>query len=339
MASISKSVGFGGANDARDVCTVQYLLNCVPASNGGPVEELPVDGVRHGPGFVMLVDAIRRFQSRTFQGWCDGRVDPGGPTLMHLNRWNPADASYGAYVKQGAAVNAAYQKGEDQSIKAIKQSGDPHQKELAAAVLKTIQDTIKGFGIKESGGPEGKGMSGIGGAVQKAVDAAIKQMGEKQGPGAPQKGFGGIGEAVQKAIESSIKQTGGQKGTGIGGAVQKAVESAIKGMGDKQSGGPMAKGIGGIGTMVQKVAQGVIQKQGMKDSGVKGGTVSGGIGGMASVVQKAVDSALKGMGIKGGGQGGAVEKGGFNDPFNMKGGGGGVNPGPGNIKGSGGQIN
>jgi hypothetical protein len=257
---------------------------------------------------------------------------------MHLNRWNPADSSYGAYVKQGAGVNAAYQKGEDQSIKAIKLSDDPHQKELAAAVLKSIQETIKGFGIKESGGPVSKGMSGVGGAVQKAVDAAIKQMGDKQGMGAPQKGFGGIGDAVQKAIESSIKQIGAQKGMGIGGAVQKAVESAIKGIGDKQSGGPISKGIGGIGTMVQKVAQGVMEKQGTKGSGIKGGPMSEGIGGMASAVQKAVDSALKGMGIKGGGQGGAVEKGGFNDPFNMKGGGGGVNPGPGNIKGSAGQI-
>jgi len=83
--SIKGSVGHGGNNWSRtDVATVQYLLNCVPASSGGPVPELAVDGIV-GP---LTIGAIRRFQQTHF-GWADGRVDPGGGTLGTLQRFDP----------------------------------------------------------------------------------------------------------------------------------------------------------------------------------------------------------------------------------------------------------
>ena len=83
--TITGSVGRGGRNyPAADVMTVQYLLNCVPASQGGPTPELAVDGAV-GP---KTIAAIERFQ-RANTGACDGRVDPGGATLHALQARDP----------------------------------------------------------------------------------------------------------------------------------------------------------------------------------------------------------------------------------------------------------
>lgn len=214
MATIKNPVGFGGVNDSVDVCTVQYLLNCVPAANGGPPVELPVDGAKHGPGFTKLVDAIRRFQARIFQGWSDGRVDPQGQTLMHLRRWNPADPIFGGYIKQGSASTPS---GEDPAFKTIKgQAPSP----------------------TKSGAPGKQDF-----ATQKV--ASQKGGGFKGGAGFPQSSPG-----AQPSFPQSLP-------------------------------GP----------------------------GIKGGNTKGG--------------NMKGM----------PSSGGFTDPFNMKGGGGGVNPSPSTIKG------
>lgn len=70
---IRQAVGKGCPNRRRDVSTVQYLLNCVPEADGGPAEELEVDGVcgEH------TVAAVARFQlART--GETRGRIDPAG---------------------------------------------------------------------------------------------------------------------------------------------------------------------------------------------------------------------------------------------------------------------
>jgi hypothetical protein len=85
--SITASVGQGGVNLAMDVVTVQFLLNCVPEIDGGPVPELVIDGLI-GP---LTIAAIHRFQ-RTRFGWSDGRVDPeraGGVTIIALNEFDP----------------------------------------------------------------------------------------------------------------------------------------------------------------------------------------------------------------------------------------------------------
>lgn len=82
--SIQSSVGYGGHNVTMSVMTVQYLLNCVPASRGGPVPELAVDGIV-GP---KTIAAIRRFQTANL-GFADGRVDPGGKTITALGAYDP----------------------------------------------------------------------------------------------------------------------------------------------------------------------------------------------------------------------------------------------------------
>lgn len=78
--SIEGSVGRGGRNKSDDVSTVQEALNDVPASDGGPTLALTVDGIA-GP---LTIAAIEKYQ-RKHLGWCDGRVDPAGPTIHALN--------------------------------------------------------------------------------------------------------------------------------------------------------------------------------------------------------------------------------------------------------------
>lgn len=80
VASISASVGAGGANRTRDVQIVQQLLNDVPPERGGPEPPLVVDGIA-GP---LTRGAISKFQ-RARLGFSDGRVDPDRQTLAALN--------------------------------------------------------------------------------------------------------------------------------------------------------------------------------------------------------------------------------------------------------------
>jgi len=85
---IDRSVGQGGANDAKDVFNIQYGLDQVPPIDGGPTPPLKIDGIC-GP---KTIGAIRDFQLKQF-GWsgADGRVDPGRQTIRRLNekrqRW------------------------------------------------------------------------------------------------------------------------------------------------------------------------------------------------------------------------------------------------------------
>ena len=81
---IFSSVGNSGANAKFDVMTVQYLLNCVPRSEGGPDLELTVDGLA-GP---LTIGAISQFQ-KAHLNWSDGRVDPFGPTLAAMQHYDP----------------------------------------------------------------------------------------------------------------------------------------------------------------------------------------------------------------------------------------------------------
>lgn len=94
--TITGSVGRGGKNyPPSDVMTVQYLLNCVPATHGGPAKELAVDGAA-GP---KTIAAIEGFQ-RKLGGFADGRVDPGGATLRALQVRDP-------HPNQSLAADAA----------------------------------------------------------------------------------------------------------------------------------------------------------------------------------------------------------------------------------------
>jgi hypothetical protein len=82
--SISGSVGKGGKNRFEDVLIIQYLLNCVPASKGGPSKELVLDALCGN----LTNAAIIKFQQAAL-GFADGRVDAGGQTLNTLLCYDP----------------------------------------------------------------------------------------------------------------------------------------------------------------------------------------------------------------------------------------------------------
>ena len=73
--TLSGSVGQGGTNKAADVLLIQSLLN---QKAGAGLQE---DG-KIGPN---TIGAISRFQQSIFNGWSDGRVDPGGNTFRQLS--------------------------------------------------------------------------------------------------------------------------------------------------------------------------------------------------------------------------------------------------------------
>jgi peptidoglycan hydrolase-like protein with peptidoglycan-binding domain len=81
MATITASVGRGGANRRNDVQVVQSLIN----QNIGqlvPLAPLRVDGIA-GPS---TISAIEEFQRRIVKlAMADGRIDPNGPTWQKLN--------------------------------------------------------------------------------------------------------------------------------------------------------------------------------------------------------------------------------------------------------------
>ena len=82
--AIHGSVGKGGANRPADVVIIQYLLNCVPANQGGPREELAMDGIC-GP---KTNEAIHSFQKK-IAGSGLGWLDMSGPTLAALSSFDP----------------------------------------------------------------------------------------------------------------------------------------------------------------------------------------------------------------------------------------------------------
>lgn len=117
--AIRFSVGRGGQNCLpQDVMTVQYLLNCVPFSKGGPSPELVVDGIAGSK----TLGAIARFQQACLS-LCDGRIDPGGPTLSRLQQFDP-------YPNQPMPASAAFKQGAEQyQSKGIKDPGQPGYKQ------------------------------------------------------------------------------------------------------------------------------------------------------------------------------------------------------------------
>lgn len=99
MKKLSAPVGLNGRNLEPDVMTVQYLLNCVPQSHGGPQAELSIDGLC-GP---LTTGAIGRFQQKNL-GFADRRVDPGGKTLTALSGFDPfPEFELSALVRSGKA--------------------------------------------------------------------------------------------------------------------------------------------------------------------------------------------------------------------------------------------
>ncbi|MCY7347576.1 MAG: hypothetical protein LH614_15340 [Pyrinomonadaceae bacterium] len=84
LKSITATVGEGAANIPADVATVQYLLNCVPASQGGPIKELVIDGFAG----VVTIEAVSRFQKFRF-GSSENRLQSGDVTFIELKKFDP----------------------------------------------------------------------------------------------------------------------------------------------------------------------------------------------------------------------------------------------------------
>ena len=84
LKNITATVGQDAANVPSDVATVQYLLNCVPVSHGGPIKELVIDGFVG----VLTVEAINRFQKFQFSS-SNSSVEFGGQTLNELKKYDP----------------------------------------------------------------------------------------------------------------------------------------------------------------------------------------------------------------------------------------------------------
>ena len=84
---ITAAVGQGRTNIPADVATVQYLLNCVPVSQGGPMQELTIDGFAG----LLTICTVNHFQKVQF-GWSDSRIEPeqlGGVTIVELKKYDP----------------------------------------------------------------------------------------------------------------------------------------------------------------------------------------------------------------------------------------------------------
>jgi hypothetical protein len=81
---LTATVGEGGANIPADVATVQYLLNCVPVSQGGHLRELKIDGFAG----VVTIEAINRFQKVNF-GSSNSRIESSEQTLGELEKYDP----------------------------------------------------------------------------------------------------------------------------------------------------------------------------------------------------------------------------------------------------------
>ena len=84
LKTITATVGEGGANIATDVAMVQYLLNCVPVSHGGPMRELKIDGFAG----VVTTEAINHFQKVHF-GQSNSRLESGGNAFSELIKYDP----------------------------------------------------------------------------------------------------------------------------------------------------------------------------------------------------------------------------------------------------------
>ena len=97
-------VGAGGRNVPADVKLVQFALNLLSATSGGPLQALALDGVcgQH------TVAAITRFQHMHFRGTVgDGRIDPGKRTatrLSHLIGGTPPTITSASAVTERAVT-------------------------------------------------------------------------------------------------------------------------------------------------------------------------------------------------------------------------------------------
>lgn len=99
MGLIDKSVGKKGHNNPRDVKVVQRLLN---KHSLPPLRDLTVDGDA-GPNTIRTIEHFQEVVVK--MRIPDGRVDPGGRTIRHLNR-GPQPATATASSKKDSGLQA-----------------------------------------------------------------------------------------------------------------------------------------------------------------------------------------------------------------------------------------
>ena len=168
--TISGPVGRGGRNfPPSDVMTVQYLLNCVPTSQGGPSPELVVDGAV-GPKTIKAIETFQRKNG----GTCDGRVDPGGNTMHTLQGRDPYPHQA---LSQGSAKGGQAKGGDAFGAKGYGQGGSKGGDAFGA----------KGYGQGGSKGGDAFGAKGYGQGGSKGGDATAAKGG---GPFGGRGGFG-----------------------------------------------------------------------------------------------------------------------------------------------------
>ncbi len=167
--SIGSSVGKGGKNRPEDVVVIQYLLNCVPSSKGGPTNELILDGLCGN----LTGGAIAKFQQAAL-GFADGRVDAGGQTLAALNGYDP-------YPNQKLNLPASNGQGKSQGKRGgtpSSNSWDPfgYYNPAGGNYMKDGCEPAK-YGGKDNGGKQ-------------SSDASAGKGGEKQASGGSGKSGG-----------------------------------------------------------------------------------------------------------------------------------------------------
>lgn len=200
--NIQAAVGAGGMNRYQDAATVQYLLNCVPESSGGPAPELAVDGVV-GP---LTLAAIQKFQLAQ-TGQSDRRVDPLGPTLHALQSFDPypempmpSGVTGGKGAKSAGTQAAAYMivktvtaavAGAAAKSAGVAKTPGGYAQAKSAALAHGLEETVRQAGA----------------AAAKALEGLAKQAAKwmPEGGSSPDDGFGpgGLADAAQRALEAA----------------------------------------------------------------------------------------------------------------------------------------
>ena len=144
LKTITATVGEQCTNIPADVATVQYLLNCVPVSAGGPTRELVIDGFAG----ILTNEAIKQFQKVQF-GMSDSRVESGGETFDELKKYDPLPFSAPVITPNFKAATVGFEK----KIRTLGEKGFG-KNELSVGGFKS---TIAHEGIKRtSGGIKGR---------------------------------------------------------------------------------------------------------------------------------------------------------------------------------------
>lgn len=131
LKTIKAAVGEQCLNIPADVATVQYLLNCVPVSHGGPTRELVIDGFAG----VLTHEAVRQFQKVHF-GVSDSRIESDGNTFSELKKYDPLPFS-APVITPNFKKNEIAHEGIKRTVAHIKRT-------MAHEGIKRTMDGVKG---------------------------------------------------------------------------------------------------------------------------------------------------------------------------------------------------